>query len=195
MKIADVTVGTEYAATPYQTRNETEWSLLERSRRVLVRSILPGGKVRVSDLNREEGRFRDSDYEMRAASLVMPWKDAVPIRKEIRDRRIAAAKARQEQLAREQVAFRALGEFLEQQDALDMPGLPYHVKSSVALANGDEGLRDMGHDLGQRPTNRHEPKIEVNVITLLALLRKAYTEGYENAAWDKDRAAWSREVN
>jgi hypothetical protein len=194
MKIADVTVGTEYAATPYQSRNETEWSLLERSRRVVVRSILPGGKVRVSDLNREEGRFRDFDYEMRAANLVMPWAEAVPIRKEIRESRIAAAQRDAEQLAREQVALRAVGELLENHDALGMNGLPYGLKGAIALANGDEGLKDMG-DLGLRPMWRHEPMVKVNVVTLLALLRMAYADGYDDAVAMRLRAAWSQEVS
>lgn len=195
MKIADVTVGTEYAAVHYTSTRDTEWNLLERSYRVLVRAIHKGGKITVSRWDPTSKAFFEATSGDTARNLVMPWADAVPIRKEIRERRAADSIRRQEQLAREQVALRALGEFLENHDALGMPGLPYGLKGAIALANGDEGLTDMGN-LGTRPTHRHEPRFEVNVITLVALLRKAYGDGYDaGVAGRGPRDAWAREVS
>ena len=191
MKIADVTVGTEYAASAYASRNWTEWQLLEHSRRVVVRARLSGGKVRLSDWDVTTQSFRDRDYEARAATLVMPWKDAVPIRKEIRERREAQAKFNREQKEREQAALRAVGEFLENHDALGMSGLPYTLKGAIALANGDPSVTTQGTLTYAR--NRHEPKVEVNVVTLLALLRMAYSDGKDD--WNREAAVWSQEVS
>lgn len=192
MKIADVTVGTEYAAVSYNTTRDTEWSLLERSHRVIVRAIHKGGKITVSRWDVSKQAFYDTSSGSTARNLVMPWKDAAPIRKEIREDRAKSAQLRQEQMAREQVALRAVGEFLENHDALGMQGLPYSLRGAIALANGDEGLKDLGIGLGERPTHRHDPKVEVNVITLLALLRMAYKDGFDQ--YPANPAPWSQEV-
>ena len=189
MKIADVTVGTEYAVVNYQSRNESEWRLLERARREVVRSIHPGGKVRLSRWDAKTESFGDSTYLTRAVDLVMPWAEAVPIMREIRRDKIRRAKEGQERVARKQVALRAVGQFLENHDMTGMPGLPWTLKGAIALANGDEGLKDMG-GLGTVPTHRHEPKVEVNVTTLLALLRMAYSDGQQD--WNREAAAWSK---
>lgn len=194
MKIADVTVGTEYAAVSHASRYDTEWNLVERSRRVIVRAIHKGGKITVSRWDVATQAFLETSHGDTARNLVMPWAEAVPKRKEIRERRIASAKAGEEQKRREQVALRAVGEFLENHDALAMSGLPYSLKGAIALANGDEGLTTAG-DMTY-PRNRHDPKVEVNVITLLALLRMAYGDGREDrSAEPRVIAPWSQEVS
>lgn len=189
MKIADVTVGTEYAAVYHQSRNETERSLVERAHRVVVRSIGKGGKVRVSRAVGETHTFFDTTNETSARNLVMPWADAVPMRKEIREDRIKRAQRGAEQAAREQAALRAVGEFLENHDALGMTGLPYTLKGAIALANGDPGVTTQGTLTYAR--NRHEPKVEVNVVTLLALLRMAYDDGFNADGNGDGKETWA----
>jgi hypothetical protein len=89
MKIKDVVVGREYAATFYDLKRTAEWVWLPRAPRWLVLAIRPGGKVVVQELNdagEELGRPRPE----LARWLVMPWADAVPRIAEItRDNRAA----------------------------------------------------------------------------------------------------------
>ncbi len=188
MKIADVTVGTEYAYVNYQQRGETEYRMVERAQRVVVRSIAKGGKVRLSRWDRDNKTFFNSTNEDRAVNLVMPWAQAVPLRAQIREDRIKSAQHAKAQQDREQVALRALGEFLENHDAIGMPGLPYDLKNSVALANGDDGVTE-----SRLYPHRHNPTLNLNVITLVALLRKAYGDGKFD--WNREAAPWSQEVS
>ena len=191
MKIADVTVGTEYAYTSGQY-DDTYWVRLERASRVLVTAIHPGGKVSIETWDRASKTFRVwNSRPVSARGLVMRWDDAQPIYKEIRERREAQAKFNREQKEREQAALRAVGEFLENHDALGMSGLPYTLKGAIALANGDPSVTTQGTLTYAR--NRHEPKVEVNVVTLLALLRMAYGDGKDD--WNREAAVWSQEVS
>lgn len=193
MKTADVTVGTEYAYLGY-SYNDPEYTRLSNgiTRRVLVTAIHPGGKVSIEMWDRDSKTFkRYNTRPVMARGLIMPWADAQPIFKEIRERRETQAKLNREQQEREQVALRALGEFLESHDALGMPGLPYDLKGSIALANGIERSESHGYDL----PNRHQPTLGLNVITLVALLRKAYGDGYDDALGNHQRDDWTQEVS
>lgn len=187
MKIADVTVGTEYAFYPY-AYGESDWNRLQRSDRVLVTDILPGGKVLLEHWDRHSKTFvARYPRPQSARGLVMTWAEALPIFKEIRERREADAKAAAERMAREQASLRRLGDFLDDHDAMGMNGVPFNLKGAIDLARGVE-QNERGW------ANRHEANVPLNVNVLVHLLAQAAADGYRAASEGRPAPAWTEGV-
>ena len=188
MKIADVTVGTEYAYSAYGY-TDPEWTQLQRSRRVLVTAIHPGGKVSLDYWNKDTKSFETSPISrpQSARGLIMPWAEALPIFKEISERRQADARAAAERMKREQASLRRLADFLEDHDAMGMNGLPYDLKPAVDLARGVE-RNERGW------ANRHEANLRLNVNVLVHLLAQAAADGYRAGREGRLMPAWTEGV-
>jgi hypothetical protein len=94
MLIKDVTVGTEYAFSTYDRQRTADWVWLPRADRVVVLAIRPGGKVFLADVDDETGEVgRPRRSPELARYLTMPWAEAAPIIKRIKQEQ-ADARAR-----------------------------------------------------------------------------------------------------